>query len=235
MLSKQNLIHIATDVVLISVLFMYINNKTKAAKDETEELRSYTEEQIDNVNTKIDNLIKIITRQNQTIKELQQRQKTVTIHSDSPIQPTSTSTSTPTSSPTPTFNPKHSHTPNTPHPPSPHPNIKLQPPKTPRLQPRRVNFQDTMTQSVTQLNNNIDNILNTMSATPIIISASTMNHHPQQSTKIEVINEEEDNEDIDETLDEEGEGVSSIAEEDLNDLEMQEIENALGEDFHNIE
>lgn len=76
MLSKQTLIHIATDVVLISILFMYVNNKHKASVSAIDELREYTEEQIENVNKKLDTLVKYITKQKQ--RQIQSQPQTYT-------------------------------------------------------------------------------------------------------------------------------------------------------------
>lgn len=68
MFTKENLVHITLDVVLISVLLIYVNNKNKHVTSSLEELRSYTEEQIENVNAKLDNVIKYITKKNQPVK-----------------------------------------------------------------------------------------------------------------------------------------------------------------------
>ena len=62
MFTKQNIIHITLDVILITVLFIYVNNKNKALNDSVEQLREYTEEQVDNLNTKIDKVIKYVTK-----------------------------------------------------------------------------------------------------------------------------------------------------------------------------
>ncbi len=62
MLTKQNIIHITLDVLLVTVLFIYINNKQKSMNESVEQLREYTEEQVDNINTKIDKLIKYVTK-----------------------------------------------------------------------------------------------------------------------------------------------------------------------------
>jgi len=68
MFTKQNIIHMTIDVLLITVLFLYMNNKNKAVNDSVEQLREYTEEQIDNVNNKIDKLIKYVTK-TQSVRE----------------------------------------------------------------------------------------------------------------------------------------------------------------------
>ena len=62
MFTKQNIIHITLDVLLITVLFIYVNNKNKSLNDSVEQLREYTEEQVDNLNTKIDKVIKYVTK-----------------------------------------------------------------------------------------------------------------------------------------------------------------------------
>ena len=73
MFTKENLVHITLDVVLISVLLIYVNNKNKHVSSSLEELRSYTEEQIENVNAKLDNVIKYITKKNQPVKTIPQQ------------------------------------------------------------------------------------------------------------------------------------------------------------------
>ena len=62
MFTKQNIIHITLDVLLITVLFLYVNNKHKSMNDAVEQLREYTEEQVDNLNSKIEKVIKYVTK-----------------------------------------------------------------------------------------------------------------------------------------------------------------------------
>lgn len=62
MFTKQNIIHITLDVLLITVLFLYVNNKHKSMNDTVEQLREYTEEQVDNLNSKIEKVIKYVTK-----------------------------------------------------------------------------------------------------------------------------------------------------------------------------
>jgi hypothetical protein len=206
MLSKQNLIHIATDVVLISVLFMYINNKNKSLSNEIEEVRTYTEDQLESINSKLETLIKVVSRHDKTLKQLKSPQLVQPSQSISPQQ-------------------------------SEIPRINMfTPPSTPSLQPQQFkqNTQQPLTETPTirkvkfqedveHLNHNLDQIMNSMAPT-IVFSATSMSMQPNEmkqnitNSKIEVVQD-------DDSVSEEN---NTIEEEELNELDLEEIEAALG-------
>ena len=103
MFTKQNIIHITLDVLLITVLFLYVNNKHKSMNDAVEQLREYTEEQVDNLNSKIEKVIKYVTKNSPSrqpeirasqyqrnepdyITERQQPQRTENIQRSAPLK-----------------------------------------------------------------------------------------------------------------------------------------------------
>ena len=253
MLSKQNMIHIATDVVLITMLFVYINNKSKAANDAIEELREYTEEQIDNINNKLDNLIKYVMKQ----KQQQQPISHIPLKQPQP-QPQY-------QQPQPQYQQ-----------PQPQPQYQQpqpQPQSTKKVQ-KTVKFSDNLSSNeqvkpvvstkssiktstnnvqlsqidnfthstpfnspdIVRQNSQIDDFINSIPQSIAFIS--TTQFHPselanqRQNTQIEIINEEVDEEntteDISMNQDEDDEANDLN---DLDDLDMQEIENALSGDI----
>jgi hypothetical protein len=221
------MIHIATDVVLITMLFVYINNKSKAANDAVEELREYTEEQIDNINNKLDNLIKYVMKQKQQPPPQIQRQP-------QPIQQ---------------VQPKQSK-------PQPIQQVRSQPLQQvqPQKVQKTVKFSDQnisqeqvkpsqpviKTNSLNAQLNQIDEFINSIPQSIAFIS--TTQYPPQfvnqsQSTQIEIVNEEdttseeENTQQDDDNLQVEEEETDETNQlDDLDDLDMQEIENALSGD-----
>jgi hypothetical protein len=209
------MIHIATDVVLITMLFVYINNKSKASNDAIEELREYTEEQIDNINNKLDNLIKYVMKQKQQQLPQQQSQVRQTRPQQVQVQQ-------------PQQNQKVKKT------------VKFSDQHPPQEQVKSVPSQPVMrTNPINTQLNQMDDFINSIPQSISFIS--TTQYPPQfvnqrQTTQIEIVNEEdtsseENTQDDNEVLQDEEEEVDETNElNDLDDLDMQEIENALSGD-----
>lgn len=247
MLSRQNMIHIATDVVLITMLFVYINNKSKAANDAIEELRDYTEEQIDNINTKLDNLIKYVMKQksqqqsqhvsNQTRQQYQIPKQTTQqfphqhVHYSQPMQQQPIrKSSNKNSEKTQQSQPAQSS----------QKNVRFldqqQPEKMPSVQ-QNFNSKESHNSQLTQIDDFINSIPQSIAfiSTTQYPSPQFVNKSQRQNTKIEVINEtdEHNEEDSIEHNEEDKieDNIEELDQDELDDMDMQEIENALSGDI----
>lgn len=217
MLSKQQLIHIATDAVLISLLFLYVNNKTKAVSDAMDDLREYTEDQIESINNKLDSIISHITKQQQVQQQYQQVQQYVQPKRQPTQVPQQKSQQVPQKS-----QPQRQQPPQ---------QQRQQPPQQHQVQPEMPKFR-AAAQVSKQVRFNpmpnisqIDDFVNSIPSSFAFISATSAPIMPQQqstsASNIEVIDE-------DENIPEEDVSNDTINELDENDIE--EINNALGED-----
>jgi hypothetical protein len=226
MLTKQQLIHIATDAVLISLLFLYVNNKTKAVSDAMDDLREYTEDQIESINNKLDNIISHITKQQQ-VQQYSQSQK------QSPKVPQKVQYTQPQAQPKSQKSNQSQVTiqQQTPKQSKPQPQQTSQVTIQQQVQPEIPKFRSSAQVSkqvrfnampdITQ----IDDFVNSIPSSFAFISATTTPIMTQQQSapvsNIEVIEEEED-------VPEEDVYNNTINELDENDIE--EINNALGDD-----
>lgn len=228
MLSKQQLIHIATDAVLISLLFLYVNNKTKAVADAMDDLREYTEDQIESINNKLDNIISHITKQKQVQQQYQQVQQYSQPQKPSPKVQVEKSQQLPQkvqySQPKPQ---KANQVPSQVRQQQTH---NSQSPVQQQVQPEIPKFKASAQVSKQVRFNtmpditHIDEFVNSIPSSFAFISATTtpiMTQQPVQASNIEVIEEEEN-------VQEEDVSNDLINELDENDIE--EINNALGED-----
>lgn len=217
MLSKQQLIHIATDAVLISLLFLYVNAKTKAVSDAMDDLREYTEDQIESINNKLDSIISHITKQQQVQQQYQQVQQYVQPKRQPTQVPQQKSQQVPQKS-----QPQRQQPPQ---------QQRQQPPQQHQVQPEMPKFRAAV-QVSKQVRFNpmpnisqIDDFVNSIPSSFAFISATSAPIMPQQqstsASNIEVIDE-------DENIPEEDVSNDTINELDENDIE--EINNALGED-----
>lgn len=221
MLSKQQLIHIATDAVLISLLFLYVNNKTKAVADAMDDLREYTEDQIESINNKLDSIISHITKQQQQQQQYQQVQQ----YAQPKRQPT----------PQKVQKPRQQQ----PEQPQRQQQVPVQQVQSQRQQPKpqqQVQSEMPKFRAPAQVSkqvrfnpmsdiSQIDDFVNSIPSSFAFISATTTpimpQQHPVPVSNIEVIDE-------DENIPEEDVSNDTINELDENDIE--EINNALGED-----
>lgn len=232
MLSKQQLIHIATDAVLISLLFLYVNNKTKAVADAMDDLREYTEDQIESINNKLDTIISHMNKQQQIQQQYQQvqqypqpkRQTYQSSHQPEPqkIQhPQSQRQQTPQQqSQTPSRQqPRQSKPPQQSQVTPQQPVVQEMPKfRAPAQVSKQVRF-NTMP-DMTQ----IDEFVNSIPSSFAFISTTTTpiitQQQPVHATNIEVMDEEEN------VLEE----VSKDEIDELDENDIEEINNALGED-----
>ena len=218
MLSKQQLIHIATDAVLISLLFLYVNSKTKAVADAMDDLREYTEDQIESINNKLDSIISHMSKQQQ-----QQQYQQVQQYAQAKRQPTQVPQQKSQQVPQKVQQQRQQPT-QVPQ------KVQQQRPQQ-QVQPEMPKFRATAQVSKQVRFNgmpdiaHIDEFVNSIPSSFAFISATSSPIIPQQksvpASNIEVIEEEEN-------MPEEDISNDTINELDENDIE--EINNALGED-----
>lgn len=228
MLSKQQLIHIATDAVLISLLFLYVNNKTKAVADAMDDLREYTEDQIESINNKLDNIISHITKQKQVQQQYQQVQQYSQPQKPSPKVQVEKSQQVPQK--VQYSQPKPQKANQVPSQVRQKQTNNSQSSVQQQVQPEIPKFKDSAQVSKQVRFNtmpditHIDEFVNSIPSSFAFISATTtpiMTQQQVQASNIEVIEEEEN-------VQEEDVSNDLINELDENDIE--EINNALGED-----
>jgi hypothetical protein len=232
MLSKQQLIHIATDAVLISLLFLYVNNKTKAVSDAMDDLREYTEDQIESINNKLDNIISHITKQQQVHQYSQPQKQSPKVpqrvqytQPQQQVQPKSQKSNQSQV----TFQQQTPKQPKPQHQPQPQQTsqVTIQQQVQPEIPKFRASAQVSKQVRFNAMPDitHIDEFVNSIPSSFAFISATTTPIMTQQQSapvsNIEVIEEEED-------VPEEDVSNDTINELDENDIE--EINNALGDD-----
>lgn len=219
MLSKQQLIHIATDAVLISLLFLYVNNKTKAVSDAMDDLREYTEDQIESINNKLDSIISHITKQQQVQQQYQQVQQ-YTQPKRQPTQvPQQKSQQVPQKS-----QPQRQQPPQQQTKPQQQHHVQQVQSEMPKFRAAAQVSKQVRFNHIPDIAQ-IDDFVNSIPSSFAFISATSAPIMPQQqstsASNIEVIDEEDN-------IPEEDVSNDTINELDENDIE--EINNALGED-----
>lgn len=222
MLNKQQLIHIATDAVLISLLFLYVNNKTKAVADAMDDLREYTEDQIESINNKLDSIISHITKQQQVQQQYQQVQQYGQPKRQPTQVPQQKSQQVPQKSQPQKQQPPQQQT--KPQPQQQQNHVQQVQPEMPKFRAAAQVSKQVRFNTIPDVSQ-IDDFVNSIPSTFAFISATSAPIMPQQqsssASNIEVIDE-------DENIPEEDVSNDTINELDENDIE--EINNALGED-----